>query len=74
MVGYMINKEIGSKVYNVAHTYIVPILFVSLYLIFREGLLLQIALIWFLHISMVRSFGFGLKYASEFNTTTTLKI
>ncbi|WP_404476013.1 DUF4260 family protein [Staphylococcus pseudoxylosus] len=51
-----------------------PILFVSLYLIFREGLLLQIALIWFLHKSMVRSFGFGLKYASEFNTTTTLKI
>lgn len=74
MVGYMINKEIGSKVYNVGHTYIVPILFALLYLIFNEGLLLQIALIWFAHISMDRSFGFGLKYASGFNETTIQKI
>ncbi|MDW8570038.1 DUF4260 domain-containing protein [Staphylococcus shinii] len=74
MVGYMINKEIGSKVYNVGHTYIVPILFVLLYLIFNEGLLLQIALVWLAHISMDRSFGFGLKYASDFNETTIQKI
>lgn len=32
----MINKEIGSKVYNVGHTYIVPILFALLYLIFND--------------------------------------
>ena len=74
MFGYLINKEIGSRIYNIGHTYIVPIFITLIFFLVQEALILQIALIWLAHISMDRAFGFGLKYAFNFEKTTIQKI
>lgn len=74
MVGYAINKDIGSKVYNLGHTYVIPIIITLLYLVTNEEVLLQISLIWLAHISMDRSIGYGLKYPSAFDKTTIQKV
>lgn len=69
-IGYVFNKRIGSTVYNVGLTYVLPSLVTILYLLLKEPILLQIALIWFAHISMKRTLGYGLKYASDFKIAT----
>ncbi|ASE58099.1 hypothetical protein AST07_01605 [Staphylococcus saprophyticus] len=73
-IGYVFNKRIGSMVYNIGHTYVLPSLVTTLYLLLKEPILLQIALIWFAHISMDRTLGYGLKYASDFKITTIQKL
>ncbi|PTK88176.1 DUF4260 domain-containing protein, partial [Staphylococcus gallinarum] len=55
-------------------TYIVPIFITLIFFLVQEALILQIALIWLAHISMDRAFGFGLKYASNFDKTTIQKV
>lgn len=45
MVGYAVNKDIGSKVYNLGHTYVLPIIVTLLYLVTNEETILQISLI-----------------------------
>ncbi|PTF05743.1 DUF4260 domain-containing protein, partial [Staphylococcus cohnii] len=72
--GYIINTVVGSKIYNIGHTYILPILFTLCYLLTKESLLLQISLIWLAHISMDRTIGYGLKYAIGFDKTTIQKV
>ncbi|WP_458259887.1 DUF4260 family protein [Staphylococcus capitis] len=74
MIGYAINKEIGSKIYNIGHTYLIPIVITLLYLLTREVLFLQIALIWLVYISMDRTIGYGLKYSLDFDKTTIQKV
>ncbi|WP_251943880.1 DUF4260 family protein [Staphylococcus sp. Marseille-Q5304] len=54
MLGYLIDKKIGSYVYNIGHSYIVPILITLFYLVIGENLLLEIALIWFLKLVYTR--------------------
>ncbi|MDT3948385.1 DUF4260 domain-containing protein [Staphylococcus haemolyticus] len=74
MIGYAINKVIGSKLYNLGHTYVLPIIVALLYLITNEETMLQISLIWLAHISMDRTIGYGLKYAIGFDKTTIQKV
>ena len=74
MVGYAVNKDIGSKVYNLGHTYVLPIIVTLLYLVTNEETILQISLIWLAHISMDRTMGFGLKYSSDTDKTIIQKI
>lgn len=74
MVGYAVNKDIGSKVYNLGHTYVLPIIVTLLYLVTNEETILQISLIWLAHISMDRTIGYGLKYALGFDKTTIQKV
>ncbi|MFH4918423.1 MULTISPECIES: DUF4260 domain-containing protein [Staphylococcus] len=74
MFGYIINKEVGSKIYNIGHTYILPILITLCYLLTKESILLQVSLIWLAHISMDRTIGYGLKYAIGFDKTTIQKV
>ncbi|UEX89655.1 DUF4260 domain-containing protein [Staphylococcus ratti] len=74
MIGYAFNKEIGSKIYNLGHTYVLPIIVTLFYLLSKEELLLQISLIWLAHISMDRTIGYGLKYALSFDKTTIQKV
>lgn len=61
-------------VYNMGYTYVLPTLVTILYLWVKEPVLMQIALIWFTHISMDRTLGYGLKYASDFKITTIQKL
>ena len=68
-VAYAVNKRFGSVVYNVVHTYSLPLLLVGASLFFSWSFGLQFALIWLAHIGMDRTFGYGLKYPGEFKTT-----
>ncbi len=69
MVGYLADKRIGALLYNVAHFYALPVsLGVAGYLGGNDTAM-QAALIWLAHISMDRTMGYGLKYASDFKDT-----
>lgn len=69
MVGYLVNKEVGQVVYNVAHTYALPMLLgVASYWAGNE-LTLALSLIWLAHIGMDRTLGYGLKEAAGFKFT-----
>ena len=69
IVAYAINKELGTAVYNLLHTYTLPIIFIAVSILFSWTFGIQFALIWFAHIGMDRLFGYGLKYKSEFKDT-----
>ena len=74
MLGYVLDKKLGSYIYNIGHSYVIPILLTLLYLLLRKNIFLQISLIWLAHISMDRSIGYGLKYPNDFNKTTIQKV
>lgn len=67
--GYAAGNKVGAVIYNVAHTYIVPILIGMTGVVFQIEFLTQLALIHFAHIGLDRSLGYGLKYASGFKHT-----
>jgi len=69
MIGYTINIRVGSITYNLVHTYALPALLVGLALALNVPVLLQIAFIWFAHIGMDRTVGYGLKYPTDFKDT-----
>jgi hypothetical protein len=66
ILGYLAGTTVGSAVYNLIHTYVVP-LGLALYGYFaRQPLALHLALIWLVHIGIDRTLGFGLKYGTGF--------
>lgn len=69
IVAYAINKDLGTAVYNLLHTYTMPIIFITVSIVFSWTFGIQFALIWFAHIGMDRLVGYGLKYRSEFKDT-----
>jgi len=68
-IAYAIDKRFGSMVYNIVHSYPLPLLLAGFSLFFSWNFGLQFALIWFAHIGMDRLVGYGLKYTGEFKTT-----
>ncbi|ARI77919.1 DUF4260 domain-containing protein [Halobacillus mangrovi] len=74
MLGYLINNATGSIIYNMGHTYIIPLLLIMLSLIIKQELMLEVSLIWIAHIGMDRTFGYGLKYPNNFKNTHLQKV
>ncbi len=69
MAGYSRSTKIGALIYNIGHTYLLPVT-VSLYgLHSHRPLLLGTGLIWLAHIGMDRFAGYGLKYDDDFKHT-----
>ena len=68
-IAYALDKRFGSVVYNIVHSYPLPLLLVGASFFFSWPVGLQFALIWLAHIGMDRLFGYGLKYPGEFKTT-----
>jgi Domain of unknown function (DUF4260) len=66
MLGYLMNKRIGAIVYNIGHTYILPVSVFVLGWMFETSYVSAIALIWIGHIGFDRMLGYGLKYATGF--------
>ncbi|KAA3664159.1 MAG: DUF4260 family protein, partial [Chloroflexi bacterium] len=64
MLGYTINKQVGSILYNIFHTYPLPALLILLSFLINAPFALQLGLIWLAHIGMDRIFGYGLKYGT----------
>jgi len=68
-LGYLKNVKIGSIIYNLFHTYIVPVIIMICGMLISNDTVLMISLIWIAHIGMDRMFGFGLKYPTKFQDT-----
>jgi hypothetical protein len=69
MVGYLISVRLGSQLYNLVHTYILPFALVAVSYYKQSKALMSFALIWLAHIGLDRALGFGLKYPTFFKDT-----
>ena len=69
MLGYLLNARVGSVLYNLGHTLVVPLLLFLVGYVRQLPLLLAIALIWAGHIALDRLLGYGLKYPTQFKDT-----
>ncbi|WP_407703060.1 DUF4260 domain-containing protein [Virgibacillus tibetensis] len=69
MLGYLKHNQFGAVIYNVFHTYVFPIVLVLVGISLLLPTLLAIGLIWFAHIGIDRSVGYGLKYPTAFKDT-----
>lgn len=69
MLGYLRDARIGALLYNLAHTYTVPVLVGAGALLQQHDRLLAIALIWAAHIGLDRMLGYGLKQTTGFHDT-----
>jgi hypothetical protein len=66
ILGYVAGPRPGAAIYNLLHTYVLP-LALAFYGYVAGPLLAQhVALIWLAHIAVDRTLGFGLKYGSGF--------
>ncbi|MCA0984351.1 DUF4260 domain-containing protein [Halobacillus yeomjeoni] len=74
MLGYVINNSIGAVIYNVGHTYFIPLVVIIPSVILQQDLLLALSIIWTAHIGMDRAIGYGLKYPSNFKDTHLQKV
>ena len=69
MLGYLAGKRSGAILYNLAHSYVGPVLIVLDYFLSGAAWTLPLAYIWIAHIGIDRAIGYGLKYASGFKAT-----
>ena len=69
MLGYLAGPKVGAAIYNAFHTYAMPAVVGALGMIFASPVAVAVALIWFAHIGMDRTLGYGLKYPSSFKDT-----
>jgi hypothetical protein len=69
MAGYIVNKEMGAAIYNLAHIYVWPAALVAVGVLTANPLALHLALIWLAHIGGDRLMGYGLKYTTQFKDT-----
>ena len=74
MVGYLVNPKIGAIIYNMGHSFLLPLLLVFAYFFLPEPYLLITANIWAAHICIDRFLGFGLKYTGNFKETHLQRI
>ncbi len=69
MIGYLINKRVGARIYNFGHSYLTPSAVALLGIAQGTTVLWPIALIWAAHIGFDRLVGYGLKYSEAFGAT-----
>ena len=68
-LGYLAGARVGSITYNLAHIYLFPAALAAYGLLAPNSLALSLSLIWFAHIGMDRTVGYGLKYPTAFKDT-----
>ena len=68
-LAYLAGPRIGALIYNTAHSYIVPMIMLTVGFGFAPPIVLSIALIWLAHIGIDRALGYGLKYQAGFGFT-----
>ncbi len=69
MLGYLAGPRVGAAIYNAFHAYALPAVVGALGIIFASPVVVAVALIWFAHIGMDRTVGYGLKYPTSFKDT-----
>jgi Domain of unknown function (DUF4260) len=69
MFAYSFGPRTGARVYNLAHTYLLPLLLGLLGRLTGSTVLYDLALVWTAHIGADRLFGYGLKFPDAFGNT-----
>src|SRR3984885_15794396 len=69
MLGYLTGALVGAIAYNIAHSYILPIMLIIFAILTARVAVVPYALIWIAHIGFDRMLGYGLKYGSAFGHT-----
>jgi hypothetical protein len=69
MLGYLRDTRIGAIIYNIAHSYVLPLALVATGYGLGVPLALSAGLIWTAHIGFDRLMGYGLKYGRSFQAT-----
>lgn len=67
MLGYVVNNKIGALLYNLTHTYLLPLILLAAYPAYPS--VLAPVLIWIIHIGFDRTIGYGLKSTQGFKIT-----
>jgi hypothetical protein len=66
---FLVGPRAGTVIYNLFHTYLMPLALALIGIGLDNDLAVAIALIWLAHISADRMLGFGLKYPTSFQDT-----
>ena len=69
MIGYMRGPRVGAFWYNLAHSYIAPLVLMAVAQWAASETAMAIGLIWGVHIGADRALGYGLKYPDAFKST-----
>jgi hypothetical protein len=69
MAAYAAGPRIGAAAYDVVHTYVLPVILVTVGVLTDNDTAVAVALIWMTHIGVDRAIGYGLKYPSAFKDT-----
>ena len=69
MLGYWVSNRAGQTIYNVVHTYALPLTVIVLSYWSHQAGWLASGLIWLAHIGLDRTLGYGLKEARGFKFT-----
>ncbi|MGA3048324.1 MAG: DUF4260 domain-containing protein [Terracidiphilus sp.] len=69
MLGYLLNPNIGARIYNAIHSYVTPATLAVCSMLLGSASVMPIALIWVNHIGVDRLLGYGLKYPAGFGWT-----
>jgi hypothetical protein len=69
MLGFLVNTKVGSRLYNLAHTEVLPAALAVYSSAEHLPAWLAFALIWLAHIGFDRALGYGLKYPTFFKDT-----
>ena len=65
--GYLAGPRVGAATYNIAHSYVGPLILAATMRSVGPGLTL--ALVWAAHVGFDRALGYGLKYPTAFGDT-----
>lgn len=66
LLGFLGGPALGAAIYDVVHTYALPVGLGVVGVLAGAELATQLALIWAAHIGMDRAVGYGLKYPAGF--------
>ncbi len=69
MLGYLAGPKVGASIYNAFHAYTMPAVVGAFGMVLASPVAIAVALIWFAHIGMDRTVGYGLKYPTSFKDT-----
>jgi hypothetical protein len=65
-LAYLSGPKFGALIYNTAHSYMAPMVLMTIGFATASPLTLSIAMIWLAHIGIDRALGYGLKYNAGF--------
>ena len=69
MLGYLAGPRVGAMSYNLVHAYLLPAALLAYGFFAAAPLALLVSLVWFAHIGLDRTLGYGLKSPAGFKET-----